>query len=110
MRALAWSYLWSQLYPGDTAWDDAAAALEAGEDTIAKVESRYVVVPEVEVPVLPVAFVRALGHGVAELEQLEADVGPGQVVARWQAGLEQHSGPGGVRDDRPGALDDHVAV
>jgi len=39
LRALVWAYLRSQLYAGDTAWDDAVAALE-GDDPIAKVESK----------------------------------------------------------------------
>lgn len=40
LRALVWAYLRTQLYPGDTAWDDAVAALESNPDAIAKVESK----------------------------------------------------------------------
>jgi hypothetical protein len=40
LRALVWAYLRTQLYPGDTAWADAIAALEGGDDPIAKVESK----------------------------------------------------------------------
>ena len=40
VRALAWAYLWSQLYPGDAAWKDAVAALESGPNPIGKVESK----------------------------------------------------------------------
>jgi len=40
LRALVWAYLRSQLYPGDTAWADAIAALEGSDDPIAKVESK----------------------------------------------------------------------
>ena len=40
LRALIWAYLRTQLYPGDTAWADAIAALEGGDDPIAKVESK----------------------------------------------------------------------
>jgi hypothetical protein len=40
LRALVWAYLRSQLYPGDTAWADAVAALEGGDHPIAKVESK----------------------------------------------------------------------
>jgi dienelactone hydrolase len=39
LRALVWAYLWSQLYPGDTAWVNAVAALD-GENSMAKVESK----------------------------------------------------------------------
>jgi dienelactone hydrolase len=39
LRALAWAYLRSQLYPGDTAWDDAVTALEC-DNPIATVESK----------------------------------------------------------------------
>jgi hypothetical protein len=39
LRALVWAYLRSQLYVGDTGWDDAVAALE-DDDPIAKVESK----------------------------------------------------------------------
>jgi hypothetical protein len=40
LRALVWAYLRTQLYPGDTAWAEAIAALEGGDDPIAKVESK----------------------------------------------------------------------
>jgi hypothetical protein len=40
LRALVWAYLRTQLYPGDTAWDDAIEALEGGDHPIAKVESK----------------------------------------------------------------------
>jgi hypothetical protein len=40
LRALVWAYLRTQLYPGDTAWADAIAALERGHDPIAKIESK----------------------------------------------------------------------
>ena len=40
LRALVWAYLRTQLYPGDTAWVEAIAALEGGDDPIAKVESK----------------------------------------------------------------------
>lgn len=40
LRALVWAYLRSQLYPGDTAWRDALAALESGSAPMAKVETR----------------------------------------------------------------------
>ena len=40
LRALVWAYLRTQLYPGDTAWTDAIAALERGGDPIAKIESK----------------------------------------------------------------------
>ena len=40
LRALAWAYLWSQLYPGTAAWADATAALESSPDPIGRVESR----------------------------------------------------------------------
>jgi dienelactone hydrolase len=40
LRALVWAYLRTQLYPGDTAWDNAIAALESNADPIAKAESK----------------------------------------------------------------------
>ena len=40
LRALAWAYLWSQLYPGTPAWADAITALESGPDPIGRVESK----------------------------------------------------------------------
>lgn len=40
LRALAWAYLRSQLYPGETAWADAVAALANGPDPIGRVESK----------------------------------------------------------------------
>lgn len=40
LRALVWAYLRSQLYRADKAWTDAVAALEDGDDPIAKVESK----------------------------------------------------------------------
>jgi hypothetical protein len=40
LLAFVWAYLRSQLYPGDTAWADAIAALEGSDDPIAKVESK----------------------------------------------------------------------
>jgi dienelactone hydrolase len=40
LRALVWAYLRSQLYPGDTAWAGAVAALEGGDHPIAKVASK----------------------------------------------------------------------
>ncbi len=40
IRALAWAYLRSQLYPDDKAWADAVAALESGPDPIGRVESK----------------------------------------------------------------------
>ncbi len=40
IRALAWAYLRSQLYPDDKAWADAVAALENGPDPIGRVESK----------------------------------------------------------------------
>jgi dienelactone hydrolase len=39
LRSLIWAYLRSQLYPADSAWPDAVAALD-GDDPIAKVESK----------------------------------------------------------------------
>ncbi len=40
LRALAWAYLWSQLYPGTPAWADAVATLENSPDPIGRVESK----------------------------------------------------------------------
>lgn len=40
LRALAWAYLRSQLYAGDTAWAEAIAALESSPDPIGRVESK----------------------------------------------------------------------
>lgn len=40
LRALAWAYLRSQLYPGDTAWAEAIAALESSPDPVGRVESK----------------------------------------------------------------------
>ena len=40
LRALVWAYLRTQLFPGETAWDDAIAALNRSDDPIASVESR----------------------------------------------------------------------
>lgn len=40
LRAMVWAYLRSQLYPGDTAWRDAVAALHNSRIPMAKVESR----------------------------------------------------------------------
>jgi pimeloyl-ACP methyl ester carboxylesterase len=40
VRALAWAYLRSQLYPGETAWADAITALESGQDPVGEVESK----------------------------------------------------------------------
>jgi pimeloyl-ACP methyl ester carboxylesterase len=40
LRALVWAYLRSQLYAGDSSWNNAVAALEKSEKPIAKVESR----------------------------------------------------------------------
>ena len=40
LRALAWAYLRSQLYPDDTAWAEAIAALESSPDPIGRVESK----------------------------------------------------------------------
>lgn len=40
LRALVWAYLRSQLYPGDTAWDDAVTVLENDRDTVATVQSK----------------------------------------------------------------------
>jgi len=40
LRALAWAYLRSTLYPGDSAWPDAVAALENNPDPTARVETK----------------------------------------------------------------------
>lgn len=40
VRALAWAYLRSQLYPGDRAWADAVAALDSSSDPVGRVESK----------------------------------------------------------------------
>jgi dienelactone hydrolase len=40
LRAMAWAYLRSTLYPGDPAWDDAVAALKGSADPLGKVESK----------------------------------------------------------------------
>ena len=40
LRALVWAYLRTQLYPGDSAWDNAVAAFESNADPIGKVESK----------------------------------------------------------------------
>lgn len=40
LRALAWAYLRSQLYPGDSAWTDAIATLDGMPTPIGKVESK----------------------------------------------------------------------
>lgn len=40
LRALAWAYLRSQLYPGETAWADAIAALESSPAPIGRIESK----------------------------------------------------------------------
>lgn len=40
LRALVWAYLKTQLYPGDTAWEVALAALESDANAPAKVETR----------------------------------------------------------------------
>jgi pimeloyl-ACP methyl ester carboxylesterase len=40
LRALVWAYLRSQLYPGDTSWAVAVAALENSTKPVAKVESK----------------------------------------------------------------------
>lgn len=41
LRALVWAHLRTQLYPGDTAWDTAVAALESNADPIARAEPRW---------------------------------------------------------------------
>ncbi|WP_224391191.1 chlorophyllase [Pseudonocardia sp. ICBG1293] len=40
VRALAWAYLRSTLYPGDPAWDTAARALRSLTPSLARIESR----------------------------------------------------------------------
>lgn len=40
LRALVWAYLRSQLFPGDTAWSDAVAALQRVEAPLATVQTR----------------------------------------------------------------------
>jgi hypothetical protein len=40
LRAMAWAYLRSTLYPGDPAWDDAVATLKRTADPLGKVESK----------------------------------------------------------------------
>ena len=40
IRALAWAYLRSQLFPGDTSWADAQTALEASAEPLGRVESK----------------------------------------------------------------------
>ncbi len=40
LRALVWAFLRTALYPGDTAWAQARAALEARADPLGRVESR----------------------------------------------------------------------
>jgi dienelactone hydrolase len=40
VRALTWAYLRTTLYPGDSAWPDAIAALENHSDHLGKVESK----------------------------------------------------------------------
>lgn len=40
LRAMAWAYLRSTLYPGDPAWDDAVAALKGSADPLGTVESK----------------------------------------------------------------------
>lgn len=40
LRAMVWAYLRSTLYPGETAWSDAVAALESRPDPIARVETK----------------------------------------------------------------------
>jgi hypothetical protein len=40
VRALAWAYLRSQLYPDDKAWADAVAALESSPDPVGRIESK----------------------------------------------------------------------
>lgn len=39
-RALIWSYLRSQLYPGDSAWQDAIGVFEESSNPVGKIESR----------------------------------------------------------------------
>ncbi len=40
LRALVWAYLRSELYPGDSAWTDATAALDSMAAPMGKVESK----------------------------------------------------------------------
>lgn len=40
LRALVWAFLRTALYPGDTAWAQARAVLEARADPLGRVESR----------------------------------------------------------------------
>ena len=40
LRALAWAYLRTTLYPGDSAWAAAVAALESTPDPIGRVDSK----------------------------------------------------------------------
>ncbi|WP_075740919.1 MULTISPECIES: alpha/beta hydrolase family protein [Actinoalloteichus] len=40
VQRLSWAYLRSQLYPGDTAWQEACAALTSGPRPLGKVESK----------------------------------------------------------------------
>lgn len=40
LRALAWAYLRSELYPDDPAWADALTALESSPDPVGRVESK----------------------------------------------------------------------
>ena len=40
LRALTWAYLRTALYPADSAWADATAALENSPDPLARVESK----------------------------------------------------------------------
>lgn len=40
LRALIWAYLRSQLYPDDSAWSDAVAAVESSPEPIGKIESK----------------------------------------------------------------------
>ena len=40
VRALVWAYLRTQLYPGDTAWDDAVAAVQGSQNPVGRVESK----------------------------------------------------------------------
>jgi fermentation-respiration switch protein FrsA (DUF1100 family) len=40
LRALAWAYLRTALYPGDSAWADATDALETSPNPLARVESK----------------------------------------------------------------------
>ena len=60
-------------------------------------------------PVRGDALVRALRGGVAVLEQLDADIGEGQVAAHRQVGLEQQAGPGRLGEHHAVELDAHVA-